>query len=61
MHPKLSQLLWIAGMATAIVALQALATFDPTTITDYRAWVVGIAAQAIRAAAAVILAWLKSA
>lgn len=47
--------LWLVATAVGVVALQAMATFDPTTITDYKAWAAGIGAAAVRAAGGALL------
>lgn len=49
------ELFWAALTAITTVVLQALVDFDPSTITDWQAWAVGIGAGAVRAGAAALL------
>jgi hypothetical protein len=51
---------WAVGMAVAVVLAQAMLTFDPTTIVDWRAWAVGIAGASVRAAGGAVLAYMGS-
>lgn len=52
------ELFWFVLVAVATVVLQALAEFDPERISDWRTWLVGIGAAAVRAGAGAALAWL---
>lgn len=45
-------------VAALVPILEALVKFDPLTITDWRVWVTGVGAAALRAAAAAGLARL---
>ena len=47
---------WAALVAIATVLLEALITFDPSVITDWQVWALGIGAAGVRAAAAAVLA-----
>lgn len=49
------ELFWAALTAVVTVILQALISFDPTQITDFRLWAIGIGAGAVRAAAAALI------
>ena len=49
------ELFWAALTAVVTVVLQALITFDPAEITDWRLWAIGIGAGAVRAAAAALI------
>ena len=44
-------LVWGAVSAVDVTVLQALVTFDPASITDPKAWAVGLGAAAIRSGA----------
>lgn len=55
---KLDEAIWAVGIAVAVSVFQALVTFDPETITDYKTWAVGIVAGAVRAAAGAAIAFL---
>lgn len=48
-------LVWGAVSAVAVTVLQALVTFHPETITDPKAWAVGIGAAAVRSGAQALL------
>jgi len=48
-------LVWGAITAVSVTVLQALVTFDPEAITDWRAWAVGIGASAVRSGAQALL------
>ena len=54
---RYEELAWFVAVAVATVLFQALAEFDPTTITDYRAWGVSLGAAAVRAGAGAALAY----
>lgn len=49
------ELFWAALTAVVTVVLQALITFDPSEIADWRLWAIGIGAGAVRAAAAALI------
>lgn len=49
------ELFWAALVAVVTVILQALITFDPAEIADWRLWAIGIGAGAVRAAAAALI------
>lgn len=40
---------WLVAVAVLTVVLQALVEFDPATISDWRAWAIGIGAAMVRA------------
>ena len=46
---------WLLVVAVGVVVLEALARFDPETIGDWRAWIVGLGANCVRVAAAALL------
>ena len=47
---------WFVATAAGIAVATVLVDFDPARITDWRAWAIGIAGAAVRAAAGAILA-----
>ena len=49
---------WLVGTAVGTVILEALVLFDPSTITDWKLWLVGLGAGCIRAAAGALIAAL---
>ena len=49
------ELAWAAGVAALTFGLTVLVTFDPETITDWRAWAISLGAGAIRAAAGALI------
>lgn len=49
------ELFWAGLTAVVTVVLQALITFDPAEIADWRLWAIGIGAGAVRAAAAALI------
>lgn len=48
-------LVWGAVSAVAVTVLQALVTFHPETIVDWRAWAVGLGSAAVRSGAQALL------
>lgn len=52
------ELLWFLLVAVLTALASALVEFDPSAVTDWRAWAVGLAAACVRAAAGALLAWL---
>ena len=48
-------IVWGAVTSVAVTTLQALITFDPEAITDWRAWAVGIGASAVRSGSQAVL------
>lgn len=47
---------WAALIAVAVFWAEVLVTFDPNTITNWRAWAVAGAGGSVRAAVAAIIA-----
>ncbi len=54
----LPELYWGVAIAASLVLLQALVTFDPEAITDWRVWGVALGAT-IRAAAGAAIDWIR--
>lgn len=52
------EFLWFCLVSVLPVLLQAMATFDPTAITDYRAWFVSVGAAFVRALGGALLAFV---
>ena len=52
--------IWGAVSAVSVTVLQALVTFNPETITDWRVWFTGIGAAAVRSGAQALLQALLS-
>jgi len=51
--------LWVgAVIATAVPVVSAFTTFDPSQITDWRAWAAGLAAASVRSLALFVSARL---
>lgn len=57
LRPK-SELFWFIAVAAITVGVQALVEFDPSTITDWESWAIGIGAAMVRAAAGAFLAYI---
>lgn len=53
---KVDELIWAAVVAAGFVVIEAMANTDLSTITDWKAWAVGIGGGAIRAAFAAVIA-----
>lgn len=53
-----SEFWWAVAVAGFTVVFQALATFDPATMGEPRAWLVGLLSACVRAVAGAALAWL---
>ena len=49
---------WFVLTAVLTTVMQALMEFNPTAITDWRAWAVSLFAASVRAAAGATLAYL---
>lgn len=58
MSPMTREWLLFVLLAAVYPLLEALATYDPAKVTDYRAWGIGLGAAMVRAAAAAIIAKL---
>lgn len=56
-YKRLQELAWALVVAVGVVLAQAMLTVDPATITDWRTWLVGVAAASVRAAGGALLAW----
>ena len=59
MKPSIETILVGAAMTVAAVALQAVADTDFSTVTDLRAWAVGVAVASVRQAAIFILPYIR--
>lgn len=55
----LPELYWGVVTAFSVVILTALFTFNPETVTDWRAWGIALGGSAVRAAAGAALDWLR--
>lgn len=55
----LPELGWAVAIAVAVVLASALVTFDPASVSDWRAWAVALAASVVRVAAATVLNELR--
>lgn len=55
----LPELYWAVTTAFSVVILTALFTFNPETVTDWRAWGVALGGAAVRAGAGAALDWLR--
>lgn len=55
----LPELYWGVVTAASIVVLTALFTFNPETVTDWRAWGIALGGGAVRAAAGAALDYLR--
>ena len=51
---------WFVVVAVLTTLMQALITFDPNAVTDWRVWAIGLAAASVRTAASAILSWMGS-
>lgn len=49
------ELAWGAAVAAATYLLTVLVTFDPETITDWRAWAIALGAGTVRAVAGFLI------
>lgn len=58
---RIDELLWAAAVAAAVAVLQALVSFEPERITDWRLWAISLVAGSVRAAAGAALAALTHA
>lgn len=47
---------WVIVVAVAFALAQALLTFEPEKITDWRTWAIALAGSLVRAAAGALLA-----
>ncbi len=54
----LAELGWFVIVAIVTQVMQILVDFDPTLVTDWRAWLVALGAAAVRALAGAVLSWL---
>lgn len=57
MSKKLSAVVWVLT-AAAVPVLEALVTFEPTEVADWRLWGLGLGAAAVRSVSAAVLARL---
>jgi len=53
------ELAWSLIVSMSTVLLLALLQFDPTTITDWKTWAIGLGAGAVRAGAGATLDWIQ--
>lgn len=54
------EFLWAVAVAVGIVLAQAMMTLDPATVTDWRAWSIGVLGAAVRAVGGAVLPWLTT-
>ncbi len=52
------ELIWVVVVAALGALAQALATTDPATVTDWRAWALSLGIAVVRAVVGALLAWL---
>lgn len=50
------EMAWAVAVAAVVAVLQVLVEFDPSAITDWRAWAIALGASAVRAAAGAAIA-----
>lgn len=55
----LPELYWGVAIAVSLVVLQALLTFDPAAIADWRTWALAILGASVRAGAGAAIDWIR--